>query len=65
MSCPEPCLCGADDCRRCYPNSWRESCSDDGYDEDDPKHSTWAERQADAAEMRWESERDEALLQRS
>lgn len=29
MNEPEPCMCGADDCRRCYPANWRESCVDE------------------------------------
>lgn len=44
---PEPCMCGACDCRKCRG---RPAVRDEGYDEDDPKHSTWADRQADAAD---------------
>lgn len=25
MRIPEPCLCGAPDCRRCFPGSWRQA----------------------------------------
>jgi len=34
---PEPCLCGAPDCRYCFPNSWKEAMLFDKYwDELDP-----------------------------
>ena len=57
MSYPEPCMCGADDCPRCYPHSWRDA----GYDEDDPKHSTYAERQADAADHYRQEQKDSLI----
>ena len=28
---PEPCLCGATDCPRCYPHSWQSAGHEDRY----------------------------------
>lgn len=60
---PEPCMCGAEDCRRCRPLTWREALYDEdqGYDPDDPKHPTWAERQADRADYFRDRDRDDEL----
>lgn len=34
---PEPCMCGADDCRLCHPNSWRESEYDENRDDEEDR----------------------------
>lgn len=53
---PEPCLCGADDCRLCRPNSWRES----EYDEDRDDEEDRRDHELDAA--RDEADADAAYL---
>ncbi len=32
---PEPCLCGASDCRMCNPAGWRECDYDEDFAEED------------------------------
>ena len=53
----EPCLCGATDCPRCYPYSW----SEDAYDEDDPKHHSWADREEDRRDYEKDHKREMGL----
>jgi len=31
----EQCLCGASDCHKCYPLSWKDNLFDEIYDEDE------------------------------
>ena len=54
----EPCLCGATDCPRCYPMTWRENILYDKYeDSDDPRpYDEWlAEYLAEEAERKLDS----------
>jgi len=52
----EPCLCGAIDCPRCYPQSYQDAA----YDEDDPKHSRWLDREDEAEDRRDHDREDKA-----
>lgn len=46
----EPCLCGAEDCKRCHPeNFWRDTLDDRA----DAEYEEWIQRQLDE---KWECE---------